>query len=144
MHAERQVSDPRTTPAVLVIESDAAISAVLLAIFERQQFKTVVVEQGPRAMRLIENGQCSTFDTIIVQCAPVASPSDPRNSMGVAFLDALAAQRPVCLRRTIIITPTPKIPPRLHHRVCRIITEPFDIDDLTDAVRRCAAWSAAT
>jgi CheY-like chemotaxis protein len=133
---EMRVSS-RDQRRILVVESDPAITSLLRVLFDREGFETFAVEHGPEAMRIIESGECASYGAIVVQCAPVASPADPSRSMGIAFLNFLAEANPACLSRTIVLTTFTRHAPKTVFAVCRVLVEPFDIDELTAAVRGC-------
>lgn len=121
-----------------MIESDASITSLLRTLFDREGFETVSLEHGREAMRVIESGECVKFDAIVVQCAPVASPADHELSMGIAFLSVLVDTHPACLAKTIVLTTMTREITNPVSRACRLLVEPFDIDELTAAVRDCA------
>lgn len=126
-------------PAVLVVETDHSLGSLLTVLLEREGFVVDLLPHGTAALRVFEKLECREYAAIVVQVTPLASPVDRSVSTGVALLRELQRRSPDCFRKTFVLT-------TLHDqfiaelaKVCRVISEPFDIHEFAKEIRSCVS-----
>ena len=128
---------------MLLVESSPELQSLLTTLFDRAGFNATVVGHGDKAMRLVKDGGCDAFDAIVIQCGPVPSPTDPAQALGVALVNALADRNKSLLAKTVILTTVTRPIPFHLLEACRVVTQPFDLEELTATVMDCIAASKA-
>ena len=106
--------------SVLVIDSDAAIRRLIAAILQQAGFRAYTEEDRGRDYAVIVRD---------VNLTPGARDGS---------LQQLEATAPEVLRRTIVLTTAPARASKAIRGVFAILGKPFDLDELVDAVKRCA------
>ena len=106
--------------SVLIVDGDLAIRRMIAAILEQAGFRAYTEDDGRREYAVIVRD---------VNLTP-----GKRDDA----LQQLAATAPEVLRRTIVLTTAPARAAKTIRGVFAIIGKPFDLDDLVDAVTRCA------
>jgi CheY-like chemotaxis protein len=116
--------------SVLIVEADAAIRGLIAAVLEHVGFHTAGVDDLQSAEAMPD---LSTF-SVIVRDLNLA-PAERRRS-----LQELAATEPELLRRTVVMTTAPvRAETALATgTVFAIVSKPFDIETLVNAVQACA------
>lgn len=127
-----------TSPSVLVIESDQALSSLLTELLQREGFRVNIVPHGTSALRLIEEQRCREFAAIVVQVTPFASPVEPSMPTGVALVRHLAEVSPRCLPKTLVLTTFQNEDTAELKEVCTVMTEPFDIAEFVQTIKATA------
>lgn len=117
--------------AVLVVEDDVAIRRLVRMVLERNGFRVDVASDGAEA----ENRMQSMDYGVIVLDLMM-----PRLD-GFAFLSYLQQHHPERLKRIIVTSAasTSLIHERMPSGTFDILAKPFDISDLAERVRACAA-----
>jgi DNA-binding response OmpR family regulator len=115
--------------AVLIVEDDAAIRRLVRMVLERIGYKVEIACDGLEAvlkMGLVE------YDAIILD---LMMP----NLDGFAFINTLEENDPEVLRRIIVTSAASPavIKERLKGQPFDMLTKPFDIHELSRAVRNC-------
>ena len=107
--------------SVLIVDGDLAIRRMIAAILEQAGFRAYTEDDGRREYAVIVRD---------VNLTP-----GKRDDA----LQQLAATAPEVLRRTIVLTTNPRrAKSPSFQNVFAIIGKPFDLDELVDAVTRCA------
>lgn len=116
-------------PLVLVADDNEATCTLLTALL-RTEFDVEVAHDGREAIHKLKSRQYAAV--LVDLLMPVSD--------GYAVLDFLRAERPEVLPRVLVLTAS--IGARQMERVgeypiCRVITKPFEVDALFNAVREC-------
>jgi len=123
------VIERRRTCRALVVEDDAAIARLVRDVLERETFSVETVKRGDEAIQLLKT---VAYDLLILDLVlPRASGED--------VMTFLEDTQPNTLRRVIVMTASPRrLSCEFLERVCKILTKPFDIDELVLIARECA------
>ncbi|HEX2834667.1 MAG TPA: response regulator [Thermoanaerobaculia bacterium] len=115
---------------VLVVEDDAALQTLFLALLTRQGFDVECVDNGAQAIERLSHKSYSVM--LLDLMLPVCNGFD-------VLVDLAAKQSPV-LRRTVVATGVSERElARIDaSRVFAVLRKPFDIDCLVQLVRQCA------
>jgi DNA-binding response OmpR family regulator len=126
-------SDTRSGGTVLIVDTDPGIRRLITAVLEHAGFRTVVVDDVQSAAAKLKT---STF-SVIVRDLNLA-PAERRRT-----LQQLAATAPELLRRTVVMTTAPSRAETAlaAGTVFAIVSKPFDLETLLNAVRECARAS---
>jgi DNA-binding NtrC family response regulator len=129
MHTER-----RSSVRALIVEDDPAILNLVKIILEREAFTVEGVRNGAEAIALLDD---VAYDLVIIDLMmPEVG--------GEALLDYIQKTQPKYLRRVVVTTASPgSMSGEFLQRICRIVTKPFDIDELVHIARECAQSDAA-
>lgn len=122
---------------VLIVEDDAAIRRLVTMVLKRESFVVDVAVDGVEAVLKLGMRE---YDVIVLD---LMMP----NLDGFTFLEQLDANRPEFLRKIIVTSAASPavIRARLIKEPFRLLTKPFELQDLVVAVRDCiAAQSGAT
>lgn len=122
------VQDPEKS--ILVVEDDAALRTLFLALLRREGFTVECVNDGSEALDRLAHFSYRVM--LLDLMMPVTN--------GFDVLDHLEANQPWLLRKTIVTTgiserELAKVRPE---RVFAVLRKPFDIDRLIGAVNDCA------
>lgn len=118
----------------LVVEDDGSIMKLVKTVLEREGFIVEGVTHGGQAIELLK---VVSYDLMILDLMlPHVG--------GEEVLGYLELAQPKYLRRVIVTTASPrKIPCDFLERICRLLTKPFDINQLVLFARECAQPDAA-
>jgi DNA-binding response OmpR family regulator len=115
---------------VLIVEDDGAIRSLIKFLVERERWSADAVSDGEEALRRILNGH---YDAIVLDLMLPGV-------LGVAILDEVRRSAPSALSTIVVVTASPALVKKLDTTgIGAILIKPFDIDELIQAVRRCAA-----
>ncbi|HEY8133611.1 MAG TPA: response regulator [Thermoanaerobaculia bacterium] len=129
------VIERRRTCRALVVEDDEAILSLVRHVLERENFAVEGVKRGDEAIQLLKT---VAYDLLILDLVL------PR-STGEDVMTFLEDAQPNTLRRVIVMTASPRrLSCEFLERVCKILTKPFDIDELVLIARECAQDPALT
>src|ERR1700682_194298 len=116
-------------PYVLVVDDDEATCTLVAAILRRD----FTVEYATDAPEAIEKLCTSNFAVVVLDLRMPQSD-------GFAVLDHLKATKPETLPNVLIVTAllTPnEIDRAKSYGICGIVSKPFDVDALLEAVKEC-------
>jgi DNA-binding NtrC family response regulator len=126
--------DRRAAFRALIVEDDEAILNLVKIVLERENFTVECCDDGSTAMELLGS---VAYDLLIVDLML------PRVG-GEALLDHLERTQPKYLQRVIVTTASPnQVNGEFLQRICRLLSKPFDIDQLVLIARECAEANAA-
>ena len=116
-------------PRVLVADDEDAIRKLVSRMLARGGFDPVEASDGRHAIEKLDAG---AFDAVVLDLMM------PRVD-GFGVVDHLIETQPRMIEKTVVMTAFPKtaMRERLHH-LCRVISKPFDMDELLHIVRECA------
>lgn len=123
--------------SVLVVEGDKSLSFLLALLIEREEFRAELLPHGSSALQIVERLHCRSYDAIVIQLSPFASPIDRRQPAGIPLLNLIAQLSPRCLSKTIVLTAFHTELSADFEKRCRFLWEPFTTEDLTSALRSC-------
>jgi len=113
----------------LIVEDDGAILNLVKIVLERESFTVEGVRRSSEAIALLST---VAYDLLILD---LMMP----DIGGEALLDYLDETQPKSLRRVIVTTASPaKMSCEFLHRICRLLSKPFDIHELVLIARECA------
>jgi DNA-binding response OmpR family regulator len=118
----------------LIVEDDDSILRMVKAVLQREKFTVEGVRDGGAAIELLKT---VAYDLLIVDLMlPIVG--------GEEVLGYLEQTQPGYLRRVIVTTASPgRMSCDFLQRICRLLTKPFDIDQLVLFARECAVNEAA-
>jgi DNA-binding response OmpR family regulator len=118
----------RRTFRALVVEDDDSIILLVRRVLERETFSVECVKTGAAAIELMK---VVAYDLLILDLVlPLVS--------GEEVMEFLEATQPHTLRRVIVMTASPRaLPYEFLQRICKLLTKPFDIDELVLMAREC-------
>ena len=119
---------------VLVVEDDVAIRRLITTVLRREGYQVDIAADGIEAV--LKLGVCE-YDVIILD---LMMP----NLDGFAFMKTITENDPARLKRIIVSSAASPavIAQRMHGQPFAVLPKPFDINDLTGAVRRCIEQNA--
>jgi CheY-like chemotaxis protein len=117
-------------PFVLVADDNEATCTLITALLQHE-FSVDVATDGAEAIEKLKSRQYAAIMLDLLM--PMVD--------GYAVLDAMRAQQPDLLRRTLVVTAS--LSARAMERVrqydiCAVVAKPFEVDALLAAVRQCA------
>ena len=113
----------------LVCEDDAAIRALVKTVVVREGFSVDVAANGKDGIEKMREGRYALV--VLDLMMPEVD--------GFAVVKFLKEKRPAGLKRVIVMSAAASvIRGEFPEPICRLLPKPFDIDQLTDAVRSCA------
>ncbi|HEU4889312.1 MAG TPA: response regulator [Thermoanaerobaculia bacterium] len=114
---------------VLIADDDDAIRTLVARMLRRAGLDPVEAADGQHA---IEQLDASEFDVLVLDLMM------PRVD-GFGVVEHLIRTRPWMLEKTLVVTASPRAAARtrLHH-LCRILSKPFEMNELIHLVRACA------
>jgi CheY-like chemotaxis protein len=126
---EAAMTDGRA-PRVLVADDEEAIRTLVVRMLRRAGFDPVEATDGRHA---IEQLDAAGFDAVVLDLMM------PRVD-GFAVVEHLIETQPRMLEKTLIMTAFPRTAARarLHH-LCRIVSKPFEMEEMIQLVRDCAS-----
>lgn len=127
--------DPGT---VLIVEDDDGIRSLLVAVVERDGFRSRVAEDGDGALEALGDGAAEPVVILLDLVMPRVD--------GFTVLGHLEKNSPHLLQRVIVLTAAAE--PRLRgadelKRVWCVRRKPLEIDDLSAQMRSCAEAARA-
>jgi CheY-like chemotaxis protein len=123
-------SDP--SPYLLVVEDDGELCRLLKEHFEREGYRVETVENGTEALRRV---MVSDFDAVV--CDMVM----PHMAGDMFYLAVKKVKSGLC-DRFVFITghgESPEVREFLNAVTERVISKPFNVEDLSSAVRQALA-----
>jgi DNA-binding response OmpR family regulator len=118
-----------TIRRALICEDDAAIRALVKTVVQREGFAVDVAADGRQGIEKMESG---CYDLVVLD---LMMPDVD----GFAVVDFLKERRPSSLKRVIVMSATGSVVRGdFQEPICKLLPKPFDIDQLTNAVRSCA------
>ena len=118
-----------TTRRALICEDDAAIRALVKTVVQREGFAVDVASDGKQGIEKMESG---CYDLVILD---LMMPEVD----GYAVVNFLKERRPANLKSVIVMSATGSVVREdFPEPICMLLPKPFDIDQLTNAVRTCA------
>ena len=118
-----------TTRRALICEDDAAIRALVKTVVQREGFAVDVAPDGKQGIEKMESG---CYDLVILD---LMMPEVD----GYAVVKFLKERLPSNLKRVIVMSATGSVVRGdFPEPICMLLPKPFDIDQLTNAVRSCA------
>jgi CheY-like chemotaxis protein len=122
---------PVERPAVLVVDDNEATCTLITAILQHD-FRVEIAIDG---MDAIEKIKTTRFASILLDLRM------PHYD-GFTTLDFLKANQPNALRTVLVVTAvmmSKETERAKSYGICGLITKPFEVDTLLDAVKRCAS-----
>jgi CheY-like chemotaxis protein len=115
---------------VLIADDEDAIRTLVGRMLRRAGFDIVEAADGQCAIEALDG---EAFDALLLDLMM------PRVD-GFGVMEHLIERQPRMVEKTVVMTAFPKAAAkeRLHH-LCSIISKPFDVTELVDLVRGCAA-----
>lgn len=128
------MEERREAYRALIVEDDDSILRMVKTVLQREKFIVEAVRDGGAAIELLKT---VAYDLLIVDLMlPIVG--------GEEVLGYLEETRPGYLRRVIVTTASPRrMSCEFLQRICRLLTKPFDIDQLVLFARECAVTEAA-
>jgi CheY-like chemotaxis protein len=126
-----EVMSSRERPAVLVVDDNEATCTLITAILQRD-FAVEIAIDGQDA---VEKVKAKHFAAILLDLRM------PHYD-GFTLLDFLKANQPDMLRSVLIVTAvmaSKETERAKSYGVCGVVTKPFEVDTLLDAVKRCVS-----
>ena len=114
---------------VLVVDDDEAIRKLVTKLFEREDFHVDAARDGQEALDRLATDD---FDVVLLDLMM------PRVD-GFGVIAHLRRHAPEMLSRVVVMTAFTAAARERLESTCRLITKPFDVGDLVQAVRSCAA-----
>src|SRR5947209_4740137 len=116
-------------PVVLIIDDNEAICTLVNALL-RRDYDCESVGDGAEAIETLKTKQYAAIllDLRMPHCD------------GFAVLDYLQAHSPELLKRTLILTASlsaPELARAREYPICTVISKPFEVETLLNAVRDC-------
>lgn len=118
-----------TPPRVLVADDEEAIRTLVSRMLRRAGFDPIEATDGQHAIDQLDAGE---FDAVVLDLMM------PRVD-GFGVVEHLIDSKPWMIEKTVVMTAFPKTAARerLHH-LCRIVSKPFEMDELIRVVGDCA------
>lgn len=116
-------------PAVLVVDDNEATGTLITAILQRE-FRVEIAIDG---MDAIEKLKTNKYGSILLDLRM------PHHD-GFSVLDFVKANQPELLRRVVIVTAVVQskdVDRAKSYGICDVVTKPFEVETLLDAVKRC-------
>ena len=117
---------------VLIVEDDDGVRSLLVAVAERDGFRSMVAEDGDGALKALGDGAAEPVVILLDLVMPRVD--------GFTVLGHLEKNSPHLLQRVIVLTAASE--PRLRRseskRVWCVRRKPLEIDDLSTQMLRCA------
>jgi DNA-binding response OmpR family regulator len=113
----------------LICEDDAAIRALVKTVVQREGFAVDVAADGREGIEKMKSG---CYDLVVLD---LMMPEVD----GYTVVNFLKERLPSNLKRVIVMSATgPVVRGDFQEPICKLLPKPFDIDQLTNAVRSCA------
>lgn len=117
-------------PRVLIADDEAAIRSLLMRILRRADFDPVEAVDGQDAIEQLDSGE---FDAVVLDLMM------PRVD-GFGVVSHMIETKPSMMEKTVVLTAYPRTAAKERlHLLCCILSKPFDMQDLIQLVRNCAA-----
>lgn len=118
-----------TPPRVLVADDEVSIRTLVARMLHRGGFEPIEATDGQHAIEQLDSG---SFDAVVLDLMM------PRVD-GFGVVEHLIDTQPHMMEKTVVMTAFPRTAARerLHH-LCRVLSKPFDMDELLRIVRACA------
>jgi len=122
------VKERRRTFRALVVEDDQAILTLVRRVLEREGFSVEGVKSGDEAIQVLKT---ISYDLLILDLVlPGVTGED--------VMTFLEEAQPRTLRRIVVMTASPRrLSCEFLERICRILTKPFDVEELVLIAREC-------
>jgi len=133
-HVEEPLVERRSAFRALVVEDDDAILMLVRRVLEREGFNVEGTKTSAGAIQLLKT---IAYDLLILDLKL------PQES-GELVMAYLEGAQPHTLRRVIVMTASPRqLSCEFLERVCKVLSKPFDIDELVLMARECVESSSA-
>ena len=117
-------------PCVLVADDEDAIRMLVTRMLHRAGFDVAQARDGQDAIELLS---VRDFDALVLDLMM------PRVD-GFGIVEHLIDHKPRMMEKTIVMTAFPKAAARERlHQLCCIVSKPFEMNELIQLVRDCAA-----
>jgi len=116
-----------------VCEDDRPIRALVSRVVQREGFEVDTARDGVEALGKLRDDK---YDLLVLDLMM------PRVD-GLAVLRHIREQLPLHLKRVIVMTAASQDVEAFIEPICTFLPKPFDIDELTRAVRECAQIAEA-
>lgn len=128
MLASAQLPRPQLASRVLVVDDEDAIRTLVSRLLKRAGLDPVPASDGAAAIECLDAGP---FDAMVLDLMM------PRVD-GFGVVEHLAETQPRMVEKTVVLTAFPQnaVKQRLHH-VCRVLSKPFDMNELMAAIDEC-------
>lgn len=127
------VEERRRTFRALVVEDDDAILMLVRRVLEREKFSVEGTKSGGDAIQLLK---AVAYDLLILD---LKLPDESGEDVMTYLEDA----QPRTLRSVIVMTASPRqLSCEFLERICKILSKPFDIDELVLMARECVREDA--
>ena len=123
---------------VLIVEDDGGIRSLLVAVVERDGYRSKTAEDGDGALKALGNGAEEPVAILLDLVMPSVD--------GFAVLRHLEKDLPHLLKRVIVLTAAVEARLREHpelERVWCVRRKPLEIADLRTQVKQCASAARA-
>jgi DNA-binding response OmpR family regulator len=125
----------RSAFRALVVEDDEAILMLVRRVLEREGFSVEGTKSSSDAIQLLKT---IAYDLLILDLKL-------RPESGEEVMSFLEDAQPHTLRRVIVMTASPRqLSCEFLERVCKILSKPFDIEELVLMARECVESASAT
>ena len=126
--ADEPSAERRRTYRALVVEDDDGITNLVRHVLQREGFTVECVKTGAAAIELMK---VVAYDLLIIDLIlPFVS--------GEEVMTFIEETQPRTLRRVIVMTASPrKLSCEFLERICKILSKPFDIQELVLMAREC-------
>jgi CheY-like chemotaxis protein len=119
-----------TTPRVLVVDDEDAIRKLVVRMLRREGFDPFEAVDGQDAIEQLDAGP---FDALVLDLMM------PRVD-GFGVVKHLIDSHPGMVEKTVVMTAYPKTAAQERlHQLCCIVSKPFEMAELIQLVRECAA-----
>jgi putative two-component system response regulator/two-component system response regulator RpaA len=123
----------RSALRALVVEDDEAILMLVRRVLEREGFSVEGTKSSSDAIQLLKT---IAYDLLILDLKL-------RPESGEEVMSFLEDAQPHTLRRVIVMTASPRqLSCEFLERICKILSKPFDIDELVLLARECVEDSS--
>jgi CheY-like chemotaxis protein len=112
---------------ILVADDEPSIRTLITRFLVRQDFEVDPVNDGAEAIERLDH---HSYDALVLDLMM------PRVD-GFGVLKHIHETNPDMASRTVVVTAFPKTAATELHEPCRVLSKPFDLNDLLDAIEEC-------
>jgi two-component system, chemotaxis family, chemotaxis protein CheY len=114
---------------VLVVDDDEAIRTMVAKILQRERFSVDTARDGQEAIEMLGENE---YDAILLDLMM------PRVD-GFGVIEHLRSNNPAVLKRVVVMTAFTAAARERIEPTCQLVSKPFDVSQLVEVVRSCAA-----